>query len=53
MDQVKIISNAHGELLEERQIANTWEPDGRGAHPRAVVEALDPDALDIDPLKFT
>jgi len=28
------------------------ERDGRGEHPRAVVEALDPEALDIDPLKF-
>jgi hypothetical protein len=33
-------------------MANTWARDGRGEHPRAVVEALDPEALDIDPLKF-
>jgi HD-GYP domain-containing protein (c-di-GMP phosphodiesterase class II) len=50
--QVTIISNAHAELLEEPQIANTWERDGRGEHTRAVAEALDPEALDIDPLAF-
>jgi L-rhamnose isomerase len=50
--QLRRISNAHGELLEEPQVANAWERDGRGEHPRAVVEALDPEALDIDPLKF-
>jgi len=46
------ISNAPGELLEEPQMANRRERDGRGEHPRPVVEALDPEALDLDPLKF-
>jgi hypothetical protein len=50
--QVKIISNANGQLLEEPQIANTWERDGSGEHLRAVVDALDPEALDSDPLKL-
>jgi len=50
--QLPRISNAHGALLEEPRMANKWERDGRGAHPRSVVEALDSGALDIDPVKF-
>jgi putative nucleotidyltransferase with HDIG domain len=50
--QVKLISNSLGEMLEEPQLANTWERDSRGEYPRAVVEALDPEALGIDPLKY-
>ena len=41
-----------GETLEEPLLANTWERDGRGEHPRAVVEAVDPESIDIDPLKY-
>jgi hypothetical protein len=33
-------------------MANTWERDRRGEHRRVVVEALDPEAPDIEPLKF-
>ena len=50
--QVKIITNARGEMLEESVLANTWERDGRGEHPRAVVEAVDPESVNIDPLKY-
>jgi putative nucleotidyltransferase with HDIG domain len=50
--QVKIIMNEKGELLEEPLLANTWERDGRGEHSRAVVEAVDPESVDIDPLKY-
>jgi putative nucleotidyltransferase with HDIG domain len=50
--QVKIIMNEKGELLEEPLLANTWERDGRGEHSRAVVEAVDPETVDIDPLKY-
>jgi putative nucleotidyltransferase with HDIG domain len=50
--QVKIISDRHGEMLEEPLLVNTWERDARGDHPRAVVEALDPEPLGIDPLKY-
>jgi hypothetical protein len=50
--QVKLISNSKGEMLEDPELANTWERDGRGEFPRAVVEALDPEALGIDPLKY-
>jgi putative nucleotidyltransferase with HDIG domain len=50
--QVKIISNAQGEIIEEPHLANTWERDGRGEHPRAVVEALDPEPIGIDPLTY-
>jgi hypothetical protein len=30
----------------------TWEPDGRGDFQYAVVEAVDPDAVAIDPLTY-
>lgn len=50
--QVKIISNGKGEMLEEPTLANTWERDGRGEHPRAVVEAVDPDAAGIDAFRY-
>ena len=41
-----------GELLEEPLLVNTWERDGRGEHSRAVVEAVDPESVDVDPLKY-
>jgi hypothetical protein len=48
--QVKILYTARGEALESPILANTWERDARGECPRAVVESVDPDALDQDPL---
>lgn len=48
--QVKIVFNEKGERLEEPFLANTWERDTRGEYPRAVVEAIDPDSVEIDPL---
>jgi hypothetical protein len=50
--QVKIIADKTGAMLEEPQLANTWERDGRGEHPRAVVEAVDPEPLGIDTLTY-
>jgi len=50
--QVKIIQDAQGHLLEEPLLANTWDRDAGGEHPRAVVEAVDPEPLGIDPLKY-
>jgi putative nucleotidyltransferase with HDIG domain len=50
--QVKIISDATGAHLEEPMLANTWDRDARGEHPRAVVEAVDPESVGIDPLKY-
>jgi putative nucleotidyltransferase with HDIG domain len=50
--QVKIIADGKGQMLEEPEVANTWERDARGEHPRAVVEAIDPEPLGIDPLKY-
>ena len=41
-----------GGMLEEPVLANTWERDGRGEHPHAVVEAVDPESTDIDPLTY-
>src|SRR2546421_1846965 len=49
--QVKIISDASGALIEEPMLANTWEHQGDDDE-RAVVEAVDPDPLGIDPLKY-
>jgi putative nucleotidyltransferase with HDIG domain len=48
--QVKIIFSPRGERLEEPFLANTWERDSRGDYPRAVVEPVDPDSVQIDPL---
>ena len=50
--QVKIISNALGEMVEQPELVNTWERDNRGDHVRAVVEAVDPEPLGIDPLQY-
>ena len=50
--QVKIVRDRDGGELEESLLVNTWEPDGRGDFTWAVVEAVDPDAVDIDPLKY-
>jgi putative nucleotidyltransferase with HDIG domain len=48
--QVKILFDARGEKVEDPFLANTWERDGRGEFPRAVVESVDPDSVDLDPL---
>jgi putative nucleotidyltransferase with HDIG domain len=50
--QVKIIQDAQGNMLEEPLLANTWERDSGGEHPHAVVEAVDPESVGIDPLKY-
>jgi len=50
--QVKILTDSKGDMLEEPVLANTWERDSRGEHPRAVVEAVDPETVNIDPLKY-
>jgi putative nucleotidyltransferase with HDIG domain len=50
--QVKIIRERDGQMLEEGMLINTWEPDGRGDFTWAVVEAVDPEAAGIDPLKY-
>jgi putative nucleotidyltransferase with HDIG domain len=50
--QVKILTDTTGAVIEEPLLANTWERDGSGEHPYAVVEAVDPESTDIDPLKY-
>jgi putative nucleotidyltransferase with HDIG domain len=50
--QVKVIRDRDGIEPEERMLINTWEPDGRGDFTWAVVEAVDPDAVGIDPLQY-
>jgi hypothetical protein len=48
--QVKILLDRLGERLEEPMLVNTWEADARGEFRWAVVEAVDHDTLQIDPL---
>jgi hypothetical protein len=48
--QVKILTDRTGALVKEPLLANTWERDARGGYPHAVVEAVDPDTVGIDPL---
>jgi putative nucleotidyltransferase with HDIG domain len=48
--QVKIVFDKDGERLAEPLLVNTWERDSRGEYPRAVVEAIDPESMQIDPL---
>jgi putative nucleotidyltransferase with HDIG domain len=50
--QVKIVRDREGQELEEALLVNTWEPDGRGDYTIAVVEAVDPEAVGIDPLAY-
>jgi putative nucleotidyltransferase with HDIG domain len=50
--QVKIITDAKGDRLEQALLVNTWDRDRSGEHPRAVVEAVDPEPLGIDPLTY-
>jgi putative nucleotidyltransferase with HDIG domain len=50
--QVKIIIDRAGDTLEDPLLINTWERDSRGEHAHAVVEAIDPDTTEIDPLKY-
>ena len=45
--QVKVLHDAGGRPLETPALVNTWEP---GVRARGVVEAVDPDAVSIDPL---
>jgi putative nucleotidyltransferase with HDIG domain len=50
--QVKILADTSGARLEAPVLVNTWERDGRGEHVRAVIEAVDPEPLGIDPLAY-
>ena len=48
--QVKVLQDAEGRTLEDPPLLNTWETDGRGEFRHAVVEAVDPEGVGIDPL---
>jgi putative nucleotidyltransferase with HDIG domain len=48
--QVKVLYDARGERLESPVLVNTWERDSRREFPRAVVESVDPDSVELDPL---
>ena len=50
--QVKIIADSKLERLEQPLLVNTWERTAAGEHPRAVVEALDPEPMGIDTLQY-
>ena len=50
--QVKIVLDRLGDPLEDPALVNTWEADDRGDYKVAVVEAVDPDSVKIDPLAY-
>jgi putative nucleotidyltransferase with HDIG domain len=50
--QVKVLLDRLGAPVETPGLVNTWEPDGRGDFRWAVVEAVDPEAVNIDPLAY-
>jgi putative nucleotidyltransferase with HDIG domain len=50
--QVKVLIDPKGQPIQEPVLINTWEADSRGAFPWAVLEAVDPDAAQIDPLTY-
>ena len=50
--QVKVVLDRLGAAVESPYLINTWEADGRGDMKVAVVEAVDPDAVSIDPLAY-
>ena len=50
--QVKILLDRDGQRREEPTLVNTWEADTRGEFKWAVVEAVDPDVANLDPLTF-
>ena len=50
--QVKILMDRSGAMIDEPMLANTWDRDSRGEYPYAVVEAVDPESVAIDPLKY-
>ncbi len=50
--QVKVVLDRHGEPLESPVLVNTWDRDDRGAFRHSVVESVDPDAVDRDPLAY-
>ncbi len=50
--QVKVVTDPQGAQLDEPFLVNTWEPNERGDFERAVVEAVDHEALGLDPLRW-
>ena len=50
--QVKLVLDGKGAPYETPLLTNTWDRDGRGVYPRAVVEAVDGAQVGIDPLTY-
>ncbi len=50
--QVKVLLDRDGHASEDRPLLNTWEADSRGEFLYAVVEAVDPDTVQVDPLTY-
>ena len=50
--QVKLILDSKGAPYETPLLTNTWERDSRGEFARAVVEAVDGEAVGINPLTY-
>jgi putative nucleotidyltransferase with HDIG domain len=49
--QVKLLLDRLGQPVETQMLVNTWDADDRGQFRVAVVEAVDPDTVNIDPLE--
>jgi putative nucleotidyltransferase with HDIG domain len=47
--QVRVLLDEHGDPLMAPELVNTWEPR---ASRRSVVEEVDPDSVQIDPLEY-
>jgi putative nucleotidyltransferase with HDIG domain len=50
--QVKIIRDAKGEPVESPFLVNTWERDLKGDYTSGIVDAVDPEVANIDPLSY-
>jgi HD-GYP domain-containing protein (c-di-GMP phosphodiesterase class II) len=48
--QVKVVRDREGAPADT--IVDTWQPDARGEYSHAVAEAVDPDAVGVDPLAY-
>ena len=47
---IEVLRDADGAAVEGSTLVHTWETDYRGAFRYAVVEAVDPASVQIDPL---
>ncbi len=48
--QVKIVQDIRARPMRSRSLPTTWERDALGNYPRAIVQSIDPDGIERDPL---